>query len=111
MKTFVLALVVLILLTGIVTLSACSMVKTTNEMLALLDQLPSAVAGSETEFQRLFKSLQAGPVLQTQKSLYPLALDDGEAVPGLPVVVHGLVHAQLLLNGLKPDPVMGQPVF
>lgn len=57
MKTFVLALVVLILLTGIVILSAHSMVATTDGMLALLDQLPSVVIGSEADFQHTLNRL------------------------------------------------------
>ena len=57
MKTFVLALIVLVLLLGIVILSACSMAKTADGLLALLDQLPSAVTGSEAEFQHLLNRL------------------------------------------------------
>ena len=47
---------------------------------------------------------------QLQKLFDAPGLGDGEALPGLDVVVHGLVHAGLALDGLEPHPVHGQPV-
>ena len=82
-----------------------------DQFVPLPDHLVLVEMCIEPQRQRPLQSIQARPLRQVQKLFDAARLNPRIANPRLAVVVHGLIHAELPLNGLKPHPIQGQPVF